>query len=500
MKINFTKLLALAAMTTMSLSLWAENEQPIPQNMGDYIVLGSATGTENFATYISTKENCTVDANLRDGSNYYTIGTIQNAETATLAIDVTTGAEGAGDYVFGFKTGASNGAASTVNITIQKSGVETPTTIATDEVISTNNNWSPSIPHYFAVNDLDASSVYTITIAATKTGGQYCGNFGQFYFHKSSQYPTMPTDGTTTIDLSGGTYYNSQYNNDGVISGLDNGGYMDNILLNNTTEGYFKLKFNVQDYKAEGTLTATIYNLSSDVAETSNTICVTSTGDKTLAFGNIVTTGMKRIRFDFTGTKTNGTIFNYKNVSFLSYTPASYDALPITGAATLDLNQEGAVFNKCSYEAGNSNIGNVYNGGYADNYYVYNSNSSANYTLYANIPWYKKGGTFTITITDVATNTIEATETSPAITGTGNIHFDITNAITPGLKKIRFDFIKADEEDYLFNLNNVSFTKKSNPTALDNANANTKAVKIIRNGQLVIIRDGVEYNALGSKL
>ena len=37
-------------------------------------------------------------------------------------------------------------------------------------------------------------------------------------------------------------------------------------------------------------------------------------------------------------------------------------------------------------------------------------------------------------------------------------------------------------------------------TALDNTNADSKAIKVIRNGQLVIIRDGVEYDALGNRL
>ena len=36
------------------------------------------------------------------------------------------------------------------------------------------------------------------------------------------------------------------------------------------------------------------------------------------------------------------------------------------------------------------------------------------------------------------------------------------------------------------------------PTAIDNTNAETKAVKVIRNGQLIIVRDGVEFNAQGA--
>lgn len=37
-------------------------------------------------------------------------------------------------------------------------------------------------------------------------------------------------------------------------------------------------------------------------------------------------------------------------------------------------------------------------------------------------------------------------------------------------------------------------------TAIQNSNVAVKAVKIIRNGQIVIVREGVEYNALGAQL
>ncbi|MBP5641472.1 MAG: hypothetical protein J6W92_00195 [Paludibacteraceae bacterium] len=35
------------------------------------------------------------------------------------------------------------------------------------------------------------------------------------------------------------------------------------------------------------------------------------------------------------------------------------------------------------------------------------------------------------------------------------------------------------------------------PTALDDVSANAKAIKILRDGQLLILRDGKSYNALG---
>ena len=38
------------------------------------------------------------------------------------------------------------------------------------------------------------------------------------------------------------------------------------------------------------------------------------------------------------------------------------------------------------------------------------------------------------------------------------------------------------------------------PSAIDNAAVETPAVKTIENGQLVILRDGVKYNAMGVRL
>ena len=40
----------------------------------------------------------------------------------------------------------------------------------------------------------------------------------------------------------------------------------------------------------------------------------------------------------------------------------------------------------------------------------------------------------------------------------------------------------------------------SNPTAINNTTLNAKTIKIIENGQLVILRDGVKYNAMGVRL
>ena len=37
-------------------------------------------------------------------------------------------------------------------------------------------------------------------------------------------------------------------------------------------------------------------------------------------------------------------------------------------------------------------------------------------------------------------------------------------------------------------------------TGIENASAKAKAIKILRNGQVLILRDGVEFNVLGTQL
>lgn len=439
---------------------WADNVS-IPQVMGDHIVLGD--NSSNFASYVTTHTGCTLDNRLKKSdTEYVTVGTSKDGATLTLNVTATT----AGDYVFGFKTGSQNGA-STVAISMLKSGESTPKVIATSEVVTQDGNWDPNVVHNFYVGALEATG-YTITLTITNTSGSYCGNFGLFYFHTVSQYPTWPTDGTTTIDLSGGTYYNSKYNSDGVISGLDNGGYMDNILLNNSTEGYYTLKFNVQDYKADGTLTATIYNMATGEAEiTTEALAITSNGDKTIRLGKSLTTGLKRLRFDFTGTNTSGTIFNYKNVTFQFN---SYDVLPIYGTAVLDLSKGSMTSNsnpRYSSTGGGTNneISYIYNGDYADDFYVViGGNETAYYNLRTTTSDYNNHeGTFKVTITDMATNTVEVNaQESATITSNGqSIVMPLTVALKPGLKKIRFDFVKDGESAWLYNIKDICFYKRS---------------------------------------
>lgn len=311
MKQNYlikTLMLLVALVGGVSFS-WADNK--IPQNLGDHIVLGD--NNSNFASLVTTHTGCTLDARLKKSdTEYVTVGTSNSGATLTLNVTATT----AGNYVFGFKTGSDNGT-STVAITMLKSGESTPKSIATSEVVTQDGNWDPNVVHNFYIEALEAEN-YTITLTITNTGGGYSGNFGLFYFHTVSQY-AMPlagsiNDESTHINLSDGTFKNCKYNSDKVVSDLDNGGYMDDVLLYNTASGYYKLLLNIKDYKAEGTLKATIFDFESGNKETEQTIDITSSGDKEITWPVAISPGLKRLRFDFTGTKTNGTIFNYRQV------------------------------------------------------------------------------------------------------------------------------------------------------------------------------------------
>lgn len=454
---NFLKkTLLLVAMVAGVSMTWADNVA-IPQDMGSYIVIGSATGADGFASYI-TKNNCQVDSRLGDAGNnkYYTVGSTKSDSKVNISVT----ASEAGNYVFGFKSGASD-CASVVTVTLTKSGSATPLYTSGDVTIANDGNWDPNIEHNFYIEGVEAAN-YTLSLEVKSiTTGSYAGNFGNFFFHKTDQLAWSTS--SSYMQLADGTYKNARYNSDNVINYISRtGGYIDDLLIYNSTAGYRIFHFNIDSYKQASKVTITVTDFATGTQEAQETKVVTGNGDYLQPLTTEISAGLKKVRFDFADndeTADNDYLFNFRQVYFTSST--DYDALPLTGTATLNLNQEGRIFNECKYEDGSSNIGYVKNGSYADNYTVYNSNESAYYTLCAGIPWYKKGGTFTITITDVATNTEEATATSSEVTGTGDVKFNITKAITRGLKKIRFDFTKAEESDYLFNLNNVSFYKRS---------------------------------------
>ena len=60
-------------------------------------------------------------------------------------------------------------------------------------------------------------------------------------------------------------------------------------------------------------------------------------------------------------------------------------------------------------------------------------------------------------------------------------------------------FYKGDDKA-AFNVTEIALVMKEETTAISNTAVESKAVKFFENGQLVIIKNGVKYNALGAKL
>ena len=467
-----TALLLLMAVGGAS-SAWAEDGTVnIPQDLGTYIVIGNTSGGTDTSAGI-TIANCKVDNQLADNGKYYSIGTTGSSTT----MDITFTPE-AGSYVFGFKSGA-EGCSSTLTVTLTKSGSETPV-LTKDVTIANTGSWTPTVAHNFCFENLEAAT-YTVHIAVKEiTSGSYAGNFGNFFFHKVEQL-AWPTS-SSYMELSDGTFSNASDNNENVINYIDRkGGSIDDLLIYNATAGYYFFHFKIDAYKQASKVTITVTDFATGIQEAQTTTTVTAAGNYLACLTSEISTGLKKVRFDFADndeTSDDSYLFNFSQVCFT--TSSDFDALPLKGTATLNLNQTGITKGDCNYEEGNSNIGFVKNGSYVDGYYVYNANETAYYSLCAGIPWYNAGGTFKLTVTDVATGTEEVSaQESPAITGTGDVMFTITNSITRGLKRIRIDFYKDGESGYLFNLNNVSFYKRSLNEAYDYTPVEASGVDVV---------------------
>ena len=101
--------------------------------------------------------------------------------------------------------------------------------------------------------------------------------------------------------------------------------------------------------------------------------------------------------------------------------------------------------------------------------------------------------TYTATSEDYATAMANSTWTNAKVSVNGT-----TVTITPtNGEKVVSATIGANTGGTSFVIN---YFGEAKPTAIDNAAVETPAVKTIENGQLVILRDGVKYNAMGVRL
>ena len=441
----FKTALLLVALVGGVSSSWADNVS-IPQDMGSYILIGNAsTNPKTTATGV-TLTGCQVDGSAESS---YTVGSTNGS---TVRIEFALTAE-AGNYLFSFKSGAQD--ASTVSLSLTNSSSVVVWSKASESIEDTDS-WSLTKSHDFVIGDLTAGT-YTMTITGVSKTGSYYGNFGNFCFHKSTQYASNwnNTDYINFSDaVSSGNSLSGTY-----INNLTVGSYVDfyTYAPKAGNNYYISSQFGYGKTDGSNNFTVTITDVSTSTTELNAQSYTINKGDDIYWVNSNLQKGWKKVRIAFPNTIYNSD--NEHTMRCQGFRFGVYDSLPLTGTATLNLNQSGVTFNDCKYEDGSSNIGYVKNGGYADGYYVYSS-EPAYYNLSANIPWFSHAGTFTMTITDVATSTAEATVTSSSITATDAVTLKIDNQITAGLKRIRFDFA-GEGSDYLFNLNNVSFYKRS---------------------------------------
>ena len=83
------------------------------------------------------------------------------------------------------------------------------------------------------------------------------------------------------------------------------------------------------------------------------------------------------------------------------------------------------------------------------------------------------------------------------IDGMGNEYVIDTNHAGAG-KTVWFRPNKDGNEDWV--LDKSLYVAPNGPTAIDNVEMVEKAVKLIENGQLFIIKNGVKYNVLGAAI
>lgn len=121
----------------------------------------------------------------------------------------------------------------------------------------------------------------------------------------------------------------------------------------------------------------------------------------------------------------------------------------------------------------------------------------AKYTIKADITS-GNAASVDLKLVNVATNAVVATFTSEELAGGSNVavgEWDLS-AVPEGKYMLRFsNHVEWSE----MKLNSITLTAQSS-TAIDNAATAVKATKIVRDGQVLIQRDGKTFNALGTEI
>lgn len=472
-----TALLLLAMVGGVSM-VWADPEATfsVPQDLGSYILIGQDNKDSDGLTADGvTLTGCKVDGT----GSCYTVGST-NGSTVTIQLAFT--AE-AGKYLFSFKSGHSQGTSEMSLSLKNSSSTEIWNNSGNNVAIAqTSGSWTPVDLHAFDLGELEAGT-YTMTITGvSKTGSSYYGNFGNFSFHKSTQYATSWNNTANII-------FTDAYNTGNSIStdwinGITVDSYVE-FYSYTPSDGYYYVNGTFGYATADtDNFTLTVTDVATSTTEVNAVNYIYKKSPDNYPITSELTAGWKKIRVAFSGPTITAS-FRCQGMRF-----GAYDALPMTGTATLDLSKAtlgttGSTNPKYENPEGSKNIGYCKDGGYVI-CYVNNNNETAYYNFNAGITKYNNGGTLKVTVTDVATSTTEIDGEELVITSGSDYAtqtLKLTSPITSGLKQIRFDFVKpagdGASDNFLFNFNNVSFYKRSLNEGYDYTPVATTDVDIV---------------------
>ena len=121
---------------------------------------------------------------------------------------------------------------------------------------------------------------------------------------------------------------------------------------------------------------------------------------------------------------------------------------------------------------------------------VYHEANRSDFVLNVRDNWEDKGG-------------VEIANIGDMTAGEGYVELPLTDERRALLASIDNElivqFYKGDDKA-AFNVTEIVLVMKKETTAIDNTAVESKAVKFFENGQLVIIKNGVKYNALGAEI
>ena len=337
----------------------------------------------------------------------------------------------------------------------------TITDVNTDEAEVDAKNYTLTSGQNYLMSDYITAGLKKIRLDHPRTPDQGSFRLEHMYF---IPIQTMPDSPTNLLDVTNASVSGMKINGT-YLTEITVGSYADDIYVNFEQGGYFQVHAGY-GWKTAGTdnFTITITDVNTSTNEVDAKNFVVTEGENYL-MTDYVSAGLKKIRLYYPGPTITAS-FRLENMYF-----DQIPNLPLTGTATLNLDQTGRVFNECRME--DDALAFIKNGGYADNYIVYN-NMETYYTLHLNISWYKQGGKIKITVTDIATDNVEVNaQESSEITSTGDVQFALNNTISAGFKKIRFDFVKDGESGYLFNIKDVSFSAAPYTRTHPHMNLNT---------------------------